>query len=188
VRRRLHEHHRDIAIRSASPGDAPSLFDVKRSASLAAYGHIFPPSEYPFPNDDVRDEVTALVADEDSAVLIAEKEGRAVGFIGLVHDEIVALFVLREVWKQGIGTMLHDAMVIPLAEKGHGRLQFWALEENRVARRFYERLGWRVDGRRRTSPYPPRPPVVGYSLDLGPSWQPAIAADSEVTRDHEAAG
>ena len=113
-----------------------------------------------------------MMADENARALIAEKGGRAAGFIGLVLNEIVALFVLPEEWGQGIGTMLHDAALSPLAESGRGSAQLWVLEENRVARRFYERLGWRTDGRRRTSPYPPRPPVVGYSLALGPSRQP----------------
>jgi RimJ/RimL family protein N-acetyltransferase len=115
----------------------------------------------------VRDDVTAMMADENARALIAEKDGRAVGFIALIHAEVVSLFVVPEEWGQGIGTTLHDAAIRPLAESGRGSVQLWVWEENRVARRFYERLGWRTDGRRRTSPYPPGPRVIGYSLDVG---------------------
>jgi diamine N-acetyltransferase len=41
------------------------------------------------------------------------------------------------------------------------------LEENQRARRFYERRGWRLDGRRTRTPFPPHPPMVGYTLTLG---------------------
>ena len=143
------------------------MFHIKRAASLAAYGHIFPPNEYPFPDEGVRDEVNAMIADENARALIAEKDGRAVAFILLIDAEVIALFVVPEEWGQGIGTTLHDAALIPLAESGRESAQLWVLEENRVARRFYERLGWRPDGRRRKSPYPPGPWAVGYSLALG---------------------
>jgi RimJ/RimL family protein N-acetyltransferase len=131
------------------------MFEIKRAASLAAYGHIFPPSEYPFPDEGVRDEETAMMADEKARALIAEKDGRAAGFIALIDAEVVSLFVVPEEWGQGIGTTLHDAAIRPLAQSGRGCVRLWVLEENRVARRFYERLGWRTDGRRRTSPFPP---------------------------------
>jgi ribosomal protein S18 acetylase RimI-like enzyme len=167
VSRRPEGYPQDVSVRTAGPEDVDSIFEIKRAASLAAYSHVFPPEEYPFPNEDVRDEVNAMMADENARALIAEKDGRAVGFIALIDAQVVSLFVAPEESGQGIGTMLHDAAISPLAESGRGSLQLWVLEENRVARRFYERLGWRTDGRRRTSPYPPRPPVVGYSLDLG---------------------
>jgi hypothetical protein len=73
----------------------------KRAASLAAYGHVFPPSESPFPDEGVRDDVTAMMADENPRALIAEKDGRAVGFIALIHAEVVSLFVVPEEWGQG---------------------------------------------------------------------------------------
>jgi hypothetical protein len=77
------------------------MFEIKRAASLAAYGHIFPPSEYPFPDEGVRDEETAMMADENARALIAEKDGRAAGFIALIDAEVVSLFVLPEEWGQG---------------------------------------------------------------------------------------
>jgi hypothetical protein len=42
------------------------------------------------------------------------------------------------------------------------------LEENRRARRFYERRGWELNGTSRQIEFPPHPLDVGYSLDLRP--------------------
>jgi hypothetical protein len=38
------------------------------------------------------------------------------------------------------------------------------LEENRRARRFYEKRGWRMNGETRVVEYPPHPIDVGYSF------------------------
>jgi RimJ/RimL family protein N-acetyltransferase len=40
------------------------------------------------------------------------------------------------------------------------------LEHNDRARRFYERLGWHVDGTSRVVPFPPNPIDLGYSIEL----------------------
>jgi GNAT superfamily N-acetyltransferase len=129
VSRRLQGYPPDVAVRTAEPGDVDSMFEIKRAASLAAYSHIFPLSEYPFPDEGVRDEVNAMMADTKSRALIAEKDGRAVGFIALIDAEVVSLFVVPEEWGQGIGTTLHDAAIRPLAESGRGSVQLWVLKE-----------------------------------------------------------
>ena len=58
-----------------------------------------------------------------------------------------------------------DAAVQRLRGWGCGWCRLSVLEENQHARRFYERRGWRLDGRRTRTP--PHPPMVGYTLRLG---------------------
>ena len=41
-------------------------------------------------------------------------------------------------------------------------LKLWVLEENRRARRFYEKCGWRLSGDSRVVEFPPHPLDVGY--------------------------
>jgi RimJ/RimL family protein N-acetyltransferase len=43
-------------------------------------------------------------------------------------------------------------------------VKLWVLEENRRARRFYEKHGWRRNGEARVVEYPPNPLDVGYSF------------------------
>jgi RimJ/RimL family protein N-acetyltransferase len=62
--------------------------------------------------------------------------------------------------------MLHDRALEVVRGLGSMRCHLWVLEENARARRFYERHGWRENGRTRAVPYPPNPLDVGYTLDF----------------------
>ena len=42
-----------ITLRIATAADALALLEIQREASLAAFRHIFAPSEYPFPSEQV---------------------------------------------------------------------------------------------------------------------------------------
>ncbi|WP_319430533.1 GNAT family N-acetyltransferase [Mycobacterium sp. RTGN5] len=64
--------------------------------------------------------------------------------------EVWALYVDPPQWGAGIGGALVDAACARLSEAGHERALLWALSANTRARRFYERMGWRADGRERT--------------------------------------
>jgi hypothetical protein len=48
----------------------------------------------------------------------------------------------------------------------------WVLEAKEQARAFYEHRGWRHDGGRNHSAYPPYPPVLRYVLELGGAEDP----------------
>ena len=64
--------------------------------------------------------------------------------------EVWALYVDPPLWQAGIGRTLIDAACARLGEAGHERAFLWVLSANTRARRFYERVGWRADGRART--------------------------------------
>jgi len=76
------------------------------------------------------------------------------------------LYVLPEFWGTGVGPALHDAAVERRGTAGDRALRLWTLEANERSRRFYERRGWRLDGRTRVVPFPPNPLDVGYTLSL----------------------
>jgi GNAT superfamily N-acetyltransferase len=81
--------------------------------------------------------------------------------------QLNALYVLPDEWGSGVGSRLHDAAVAKLGELGP-EARLWVLEANTRARAFYERRGWRLDGRERVVPFPPHPLDVGYTLSLEP--------------------
>ena len=153
-----------VALRDATPGDAEALFRIQRASSLAALGHIFTPDLYPFPDDLVRARWREAVT-ETGRVVVAERDGRAVGTIAFSAGNLDALYVVPEEWGRGVGSALHDRAVEALrAQSGEARL--WVLEANALARGFYERRGWRPDGREQIVPFPPHPLDVGYTLRL----------------------
>ena len=84
--------------------------------------------------------------------LFVAKDGeRVVGFVGYGAargeegaGEVFALYVLEEYQHRGIGYALMRRALDELA--GCRVVVLWALEENKKALRFYERVGFRLDG------------------------------------------
>jgi GNAT superfamily N-acetyltransferase len=143
-----------------------ALLAVQKAASLAGFAHIFPPDLYPFPDDAVRLQLVAQLGDPGVEVLPEETDGRLVGFALVQHEELHRLYVVPEAWGTGVAARLHDVAVARWRELGIENAVLWVLEENRRARRFYERRGWSETGERVPTPSPPHPVKLRYRLEL----------------------
>ena len=82
--------------------------------------------------------------------------GKVVGFAGYGNatdkelpdaGELFALYVLPEYYGTGLGRRLTDAA---LALIGQPKVALWVLKDNPRAIRFYEKYGFRADGREKT--------------------------------------
>jgi putative acetyltransferase len=144
-------------IRLSGPGEAETHFAIQRAACLPALAHIFPPDEYPFPDDDVRRRWREF----EGTVLAAERDGKVVGIAGISECWLHGFYVRPEWWGTGVADELHDAALAAMPDCAELRL--WTLTENHRARRFYEKRGWRLNGETRVVPFPPNPIDVGYS-------------------------
>jgi RimJ/RimL family protein N-acetyltransferase len=147
-----------LAIRPSGRDEAELHFGLQRAASLAGLSHIFPPEEFPYPDDAVRERWRAF----PGAVLVAEQDGAAVGLAAFADCRLHGLYVLPAVWGTGVARALHDSVLAALPDCAEVKL--WVLEDNRRARRFYEKHGWRRNGEQRIVEYPPSPLDVGYSF------------------------
>ncbi len=86
-------------------------------------------------------------------LLVAKDGDRVIGFVGYgdrgAEDpdtgEIFALYVLAEYYGTGVGKQLMDAGLEQL--KDYPRACLWVLKDNARAIRFYEKCGFRPDGR-----------------------------------------
>ena len=157
-----------MEVRPVRRDEAELLFELYRRTALVAYAHVFPPERYPFPDEAVRASWRDVVAKHgrEHEVAVAEDEGAVVGAVVAAPGTLEHLFVVPERWGTGVADALHDAALAVSREAGAEVCRLEVLEENRRARRFYERHGWRLDGRRRPGEFPPHPAVVGYSLPL----------------------
>jgi GNAT superfamily N-acetyltransferase len=166
--------------RAARADEADELFQRYRETVLVAYRHIFPPELYPFPDDDARALWHDLVRDDGRThrLFVAEVAGEVVGAVVAKPGTLEHLFVVPALWGTGIADALHAAAVDVSREAGAAECRLEVLEENRRARRFYERHGWIRDGRSRAAEYPPHPRVVGYTLTL--SDEPWAGQDSNL--------
>jgi GNAT superfamily N-acetyltransferase len=153
----------DLRTRQATAADAETLFDIQKEASLAAFAGIF---TGPFPDEEIRADWTAKLTDPDREVLIAEHEGRPVGFATRAPEMLDQLYVLPDAQGTGTGSALHDAVLDRQRELGARTCRLWVLEANTEARGFYERRGWAPDGETMRTNQPPRPPALRYAISL----------------------
>jgi GNAT superfamily N-acetyltransferase len=153
-------------IRTSRADEAEQLFTVQRSSALAAFAHIFDPIEHPFPDQAERNQWSTYLESAGTTVFVAEVNDAPVGVAVVTGETLERLFVVPERWGSGIGTLLHDAVLRLLSEQGGTQCALWVLTENHQARGFYERRGWKLDGRTRQAQFPPFPPAVGYTIEL----------------------
>lgn len=90
-------------------------------------------------------------------ILVAKDGERVVGLIGYGKcrnedpadtGEIFAIYILKEYYGKGVGKALMDAALSLL--DGYSRIAVWVLEGNVRAIRFYEKCGFKADGRKET--------------------------------------
>ena len=87
-------------------------------------------------------------------ILVAKDGERVVGFVGYGKyrndelpntGEVYAIYVLSQYYGQGVGEQLMREALNRLSE--YPRVAVWVLKENQRAIRFYQRFGYRFDGK-----------------------------------------
>jgi ribosomal protein S18 acetylase RimI-like enzyme len=124
-------------LRPYAPADREACLAIWEAASR--HGH-------PFLGEDVLARQRDLVGDvylPQAQTVVAERDGRIVGFIGLLDAFIGGLFVDPRAHGRGIGGLL----VLHAADL-KGELAVEVYEANQGARAFYERMGFIAVGRR----------------------------------------
>jgi ribosomal protein S18 acetylase RimI-like enzyme len=97
-----------------------------------------------------------LAAGAEETYLV-QIEGQVVGFLtlGATRDpdldtsrtgEIWGIYISPGYWRQGIGGRLADEAERMLKSRGYEDAVLWVLEGNHQARRFYEAMGFGLDG------------------------------------------
>lgn len=94
-----------------------------------------------------------------SSVFVAE-DAEVIGFYDLVSSrdkdasqevgEIMAIYILSQHWRQGAGRALCDCVLAEARRRGYEEVTLWSLASNSSARRFYEAMGFSLDGATKT--------------------------------------
>lgn len=148
-----------VKVRSALPSDLPAMVAIKHDAGLAAWPDILPPEvieTLPFPP---RWGETMASPDPRTSTLLAEVDGRVVGFAitrpsgdadaSPQTGELDAFYTDPAVWGIGAGRALLAKATDRLRDAGFRDATLWTAELNHRPRRIYEVAGWRVDGAER---------------------------------------
>ena len=123
-------------IRPYANDDLGDLLDVWYQASLIA--HSFLPEKF---FESERREIAERWLPM-SETIVYEADGRVVGFLSLIGDEVGAIFVDPEHQGSGIGRALMDH-----ASGSRASLTLNVFEANHIGRRFYDAYGFDVVGR-----------------------------------------
>ncbi len=162
-----------MTVRAAQVGDAAAIAAVHVAAWRSAYAGLLP-SAYLAGLSVIRNAAQFHAGIRAGRpVLVAEAEGRVVGYAslgrartpGLADGEIETLYVLDDWRDQGHGRDLMQAAAAHMAGTGCASAFVWVLQEN-PSRWFYERLGGRSVARSVTH-------VAGRAFDqVAYQWEP----------------
>jgi len=129
-----------LTLRLARPEERGELEELQRRASLELPEY----REELLANPDAIYLPPAQVA--NGQVIVAEIDGKLVGFAAVVGGELDGLFVEPDLWGGGIGRVLVDAATHEARKRG---LALKVIANPR-ARRFYEICGFSFEGEERT--------------------------------------
>ena len=145
-----------MLVRNANAGDAQKIAEIHVETWRTAYrGQI---SDVVLDAQNVEWRAAfwreRLLQAKDS-VFVAE-DGRVIGFCDLISSrdkdagpavgEIAAIYVLSEHWRKGAGRALCDCALSEAQRRSYEVVTLWVLASNSGARRFYEAMGFGLDG------------------------------------------
>ncbi len=146
-----------MLVRLATRADAEAIERIRVGGWQVGYRHVFPAEQLErLEIDRSRWERRLERPPAGWTTFVAEGHGRTLGFVsvGPSRDEagvgeVYAVYVDPDDWRQGAGRALLERGEERLAEE-YREATLWVLEDNPRARRFYEAVGWHLDGGRQT--------------------------------------
>lgn len=167
-----------FTLRAATLADAEAIAHVHEASRAAAFREQLPPDVlHSMPLEERIARWHQWLVAAGTVTLVAERDGVIVGFCTLAPSpdedadprrvaDMPTLYVHPEHWRQGIGRALCDAVIDLARTREYVRLTLWTLETNSAARGFYESLGFRADGARKTDPGVPASGIMGLRFRL----------------------
>ncbi|HUW35197.1 MAG TPA: GNAT family N-acetyltransferase [Planctomycetota bacterium] len=147
-----------MTIRRANADDAISLASVHVDSWHAAYRGLVPDTFLEqFAYERRAERFRQSLAANSEETYIIEEDGKAMGFLtlGACRDadaaagrtgEIWGIYVAPAHWRKGMGRQLCEFGEQLLSSRGYQEATLWVLEANQSARRFYEAMGFHLDG------------------------------------------
>lgn len=146
-------------IRRMTIEDAEAVTDVLIDTWKTAYRGIV--SDHVLDHQD-REMLIGRRKKQYKDYIVAEVNGRVVGYCWYVNDnsfsedrsdidcEIVAIYVLPETERRGVGRKMFSYAVDDLRKQNREKMVIWCLKENYSGRAFYEKMGGKISGEHKT--------------------------------------
>ena len=145
----------DVCYREATVEDAAGIANVEVISQQVGYRAFLPAKQLDGMSVDNQTQCwhSALQSDDPDRIVVAVSNEKVIGFVraGKCRDAgvggITYLFVLPECWGAGVGQALMSRATDIMRDFGSVSAQLYVFRDNARGRRFYERLGWKPDGR-----------------------------------------
>lgn len=152
-----------MKIRCAVPNDAEAIGRIRVNAWRSAYKDLLPPEFLGSldPGENL-DRLGLRLGEQSSSffVYVAEIDGVLQGFSISgkprynVPEQVAELWALNiepNYWRRGLGFSLLDRSCNEAREHGASSIELWCISGNLRARTLYERYGFQLSGRERTT-------------------------------------
>lgn len=129
-----------LCIREFQENDVESIARLIRRTIDVCYTNVYPPRAVEFfKRFHSRDGI--LERSKKGAILVAERDGNAIGTGAIVENEIYGVFVEPTMQGQGHGRAIMRELETRAIAKGHSDV---ALSVSLPSRKFYEGLGYEI--------------------------------------------
>jgi ribosomal protein S18 acetylase RimI-like enzyme len=147
-----------MAIRPATPADAPQVARVHVDSWRTAYRGLVPQSILDGLSIERRADFWSrrLLVPGETRTWLVEQDGEIVGFVATARPadpeipagtaELESIYLLAPSRGLGFGRRLLQHATRDLGERGFASAILWVFTANDRARRFYEAAGWQPDG------------------------------------------
>jgi ribosomal protein S18 acetylase RimI-like enzyme len=143
----------NISIRSARKDDALAIAKVHVISWQKIYRGYIPDKILDNLSINKRTQQWRELINNKVSILLIEKNDEIVGFVSLcpsrdtdqnpsICGEISAIYLNPIVWHQGLGKKLCHSALTELENMGFKEVMLWVLQENHLARKFYESMGF----------------------------------------------
>jgi RimJ/RimL family protein N-acetyltransferase len=146
-----------VSIRDAVPEDATALVALRKAIFGETDFMLYAPAEYTVTETEASEQIARVTKSGHSRTLVASSDLELVGFLNIMgsqiprlrHSATVAIGIRRSHWGQGIGSSLLMEAVRWAPTARLSRLELYVALDNARAISLYEKLGFRVEGKRK---------------------------------------
>jgi len=153
----------NIAIRLATPADAPAMAEIHMRSWEVAYKDIIPADFIREKNAARPAQWQRIITAENTAHYVIQADGKTAGFLHIAPPqdddlddncyELCAIYLHPYYFRQGIGTQAMEFAFDKARDLGKTAMTVWVLAENANTIHFYEKCGFDEDGKTKEVEY-----------------------------------
>ena len=153
-----------IAIRLATPSDAPDIAEILMRSWEVAYGNIIPSDFIRKRNSARVEQFKQAITEENNTYYAIQTDDKTVGYMRVVNvlnddgsesevSDLEQIYLHPDYYRQGIGTKAMGFAYSVALRFNKKAMIVWVLAENVAAIKFYENCGFVADGERKEREY-----------------------------------